>query len=196
MVDGRIDDDEKEDSRPASVRVLTKANKRNSEELIGRCKAFVDSCVKAGAPVTVKRVALGVGCSTSFIYKHDEILEYIKAKSKVKPRAATKLTKSERLLLDINELEKEKAVLEAKYVSLLKERITTYQREEVILTEFINERLRGIRDHKFRYVGTMYKLGGKEVDENGFFRVRAESPLNSLEGRRLTVSLPADLPVE
>lgn len=173
-------DKEDVDTRSASVRVLHSASRKKRDELEKRCMAYIDACVKAGAPVTVKRVAVGAGCSVSFIYKNEKIKDYIKKSGKAKPSTKTKLTKSEKLLIDIANLEKENLALTEKYTTLLKRRIKDYQAGIAREQEIVYELLRGIRDHKYKYIGDMFNRKD-EIDENGYLIVGEDSNLWKLE---------------
>lgn len=84
--------------------------------------------VKKGIPLTVERVSLNAGCSKSFIYKNQEIRDYIN-NSKQKPvigkRTYTDLEEANKR---IKELEIENMTLRLKNIGLFKRATNLYTR--------------------------------------------------------------------
>lgn len=69
---------------PPQHKILGESSAKRSQKLIAHTKAIIDDMVTNGIPLTVERVSLNAGCSKSFIYKNQEIRDYIN-NSKQKP---------------------------------------------------------------------------------------------------------------
>lgn len=91
-------------------------------------KAIIDDMVKKGIPLTVERASLNAGCSKSFIYKNQEIRDYIN-NSKQKPvigkRTYTGLEEANK---HIKELEIKNMTLRMKNIGLFKIATNLYTR--------------------------------------------------------------------
>ena len=65
------------DMTPSQHKILGKSSTKRSQKLIAHTKAIIDDMVKKGIPLTVERVSLNAGFPKSFIYKNQEIRDYI-----------------------------------------------------------------------------------------------------------------------
>lgn len=91
-------------------------------------KSIIDDMVKKGILLTVERVSLNAGCSKSFIYKNQEIIDYInnsKQKSVIGKRTYTDLEEANKR---IKELEIKNIALHLKNIGLFKRATNLYTR--------------------------------------------------------------------
>ena len=116
------------DMTPPQHKILGESSTKRSQKLIAHTKAIIDDMVKKGIPLTVERVSLNAGCSKSFIYKNQEIRDYIN-NSKQKPvigkRTYTDLEEANKR---IKELEIENMTLRLKNIGLFKQATNLYTR--------------------------------------------------------------------
>lgn len=116
------------DMTPPQHKILRESSTKRSKKLIAHTKAIIDDMVKKGIPLTVERVSLNAGCSKSFIYKNQEIRDYIN-NSKQKPvigkRTYTDLEEANKR---IKELEIENMTLRLKNIGLFKRATNLYTR--------------------------------------------------------------------
>ena len=116
------------DMTPPQHKILGESSAKRSQKLIAHTKAIIDDMVKNGIPLTVERVSLNAGCSKSFIYKNQEIRDYIN-NSKQKPvigkRTYTDLEEANKR---IKELEIENMTLRLKNIGLFKISTNLYTR--------------------------------------------------------------------
>lgn len=116
------------DMTPPQHKILGKSSTKRSQKLIAHTKTIIDDMVKKGIPLTVERVSLNAGCSKSFIYKNQEIRDYIN-NSKQKPvigkRTYTDLEEANKR---IKELEIENMTLRLKNIGLFKRATNLYTR--------------------------------------------------------------------
>ena len=116
------------DMTPPQHKILGESSAKRSQKLIAHTKAIIDDMVKNGIPLTVERVSLNAGCSKSFIYKNQEIRDYIN-NSKQKPvigkRTYTDLEEANKR---IKELEIENMTLRLKNIGLFKISTNRYTR--------------------------------------------------------------------
>ena len=113
---------------PPQHKILGESSAKRSQKLIAHTKAIIDDMVKNGIPLTVERVSLNAGCSKSFIYKNQEIRDYIN-NSKQKPvigkRTYTGLEEANK---HIKELEIKNMTLRMKNIGLFKIATNLYTR--------------------------------------------------------------------
>ncbi len=113
---------------PPQHKILGESSAKRSQKLIAHTKAIIDDMVTNGIPLTVERVSLNAGCSKSFIYKNQEIRDYIN-NSKQKPvigkRTYTDLEEANKR---IKELEIENMTLRLKNIGLFKISTNLYTR--------------------------------------------------------------------
>ena len=116
------------DMTPPQHKILGENSAKRSQKLIAHTKAIIDDMVKKGIPLTVGRVSLNAGCSKSFIYKNQEIRDYIN-NSKQRPvigkRTYTDLEEANKR---IKELEIENMTLRLKNIGLFKRATNLYTR--------------------------------------------------------------------
>ena len=116
------------DMTPPQHKILGESSTKRSQKLIAHTKAIIDDMVKKGIPLTVESVSLNAGCSKSFIYKNQEIRDYIN-NSKQKPvigkRTYTDLEEANKR---IKELEIENMTLRLKNIGLFKQATNLYTR--------------------------------------------------------------------
>lgn len=116
------------DMTPPQHKILGESSTKRSQKLIAHTKTIIDDMVKKGIPLTVERVSLNAGCSKSFIYKNQEIRDYIN-NSKQKPvigkRTYTDLEEANKR---IKELEIENMTLRLKNIGLFKRATNLYTR--------------------------------------------------------------------
>ena len=116
------------DMTPPQHKILGESSTKRSKKLIVHTKAIIDDMVKKGIPLTVERVSLNAGCSKSFIYKNQEIRDYIN-NSKQKPvigkRTYTDLEEANKRT---KELEIENMTLRLKNIGLFKRATNLYTR--------------------------------------------------------------------
>ena len=116
------------DMTPPQHKILGESSTKRSQKLIAHTKAIIDDMVKKGIPLTVESVSLNAGCSKSFIYKNQEIRDYIN-NSKQKPvigkRTYTDLEEANKR---IKELEIENMTLRLKNIGLFKRATNLYTR--------------------------------------------------------------------
>lgn len=116
------------DMTPPQHKILGESSTKRSQKLIAHTKAIIDDMVKKGIPLTVERVSLNAGCSKSFIYKNQEIRDYIN-NSKQKPVIGKKTyTDLEESNKRIKELEIENMTLRLKNIGLFKQATNLYTR--------------------------------------------------------------------
>lgn len=116
------------DMTPPQHKILGESSAQRSQKLIAHTKAVIDDMVKKSIPLTVERVSLNAGCSKSFIYKSEEIRDYInnaKQKPTLGKRTYTDLEEANKR---IKELEIENMTLRMKNVGLLKIATNLYTR--------------------------------------------------------------------
>lgn len=116
------------DMTPPQHKILGESSTKRSKKLIVHTKAIIDDMVKKGIPLTVERVSLNAGCSKSFIYKNQEIRDYInnsKQKSVIGKRTYTDLEEANKR---IKELEIENMTLRLKNIGLFKRATNLYTR--------------------------------------------------------------------
>ena len=116
------------DMTPPQHKILGESSTKRSQKLIAHTKAIIDDMVKKGIPLTVESVSLNAGCSKSFIYKNQEIRDYIN-NSKQKPTIGKRTyTDLEEANKRIKELEIENMILRMKNVGLFKIATNLYTR--------------------------------------------------------------------
>lgn len=116
------------DMTPPQHKILGESSAKRSQKLIAHTKSVIDDMVEKGIPLTVERVSLNAGCSKSFIYKNQEIRDYIN-NSKQKPTIGKRTyTDLEEANKRIKELEIENMVLRMKNVGLFKIATNLYTR--------------------------------------------------------------------
>ena len=116
------------DMTPPQHKILGESSTKRSKKLIVHTKAIIDDMVKKGIPLTVERVSLNAGCSKSFIYKNQEIRDYIN-NSKQEPTIGKRTyTDLEEANKRIKELEIENMILRMKNVGLFKRATNLYTR--------------------------------------------------------------------
>ncbi len=116
------------DMTPPQHKILGESSTKRSQKLIAHTKAIIDDMVKKGIPLTVERVSLNAGCSKSFIYKNQEIRDYIN-NSKQKPAIGKRTyTDLEEANKRIKELEIENMTLRLKNIGLFKRATNLYTR--------------------------------------------------------------------
>ena len=116
------------DMTPPQHKILGESSAQRSQKLIAHTKAVIDDMVKKSIPLTVERVSLNAGCSKSFIYKSEEIRDYInnaKQKPTLGKRTYTDLEEANKR---IKELEIENMILRMKNVGLFKRATNLYTR--------------------------------------------------------------------
>ena len=102
--------------------------KLNQEVTKAHTKSVIDDMVEKGIPLTVERVSLNAGCSKSFIYKNQEIRDYIN-NSKQEPTIGKRTyTDLEEANKRIKELEIENMILRMKNGGLFKRATNLYTR--------------------------------------------------------------------
>ena len=102
------------------TKLLSYSSKERSADLVAHTKAVIDNMIKDGTPLTASRIALNAGCSKSFIYKNQEIREYLNSKD-IKPKAHKNVYSS------LEEANKRIRELEVQNMELLKENTKLYQ---------------------------------------------------------------------
>ena len=116
------------DMTPPQHKILGESSTKRSKKLIAHTKAVIDDMVEKGIPLTVERVSLNAGCSKSFIYKNQEIRDYIN-NSKQKPTLGKRTyTDLEEANKRIKELEIENMTLRLKNIGLFKRATNLYTR--------------------------------------------------------------------
>ena len=116
------------DMTPPQHKILGESSTKRSKKLIAHTKAVIDDMVEKGIPLTVERVSLNAGCSKSFIYKNQEIRDYIN-NSKQKPTLGKRTyTDLEEANKRIKELEIENMTLRLKNIGLFKRATSLYTR--------------------------------------------------------------------
>ena len=104
------------DMTPPQQKLLGESSTNRSQKLIAHTKSVIDDMVEKGIPLTVERVSLNSWCSKSFIYKNQEIRDYIN-NSKQEPTIGKRTyTDLEEANKRIKELEIENMILRMKNV--------------------------------------------------------------------------------
>ena len=119
------------DMTPPQHKILGESSTKRSKKLIVHTKAIIDDMVKKGIPLTVERVSLNAGCSKSFIYKNQEIRDYIN-NSKQKPVIG------KRTYTDLEEANKRIKELEIKNMTLRLKNIGLFKRATNLYTRMAN----------------------------------------------------------
>lgn len=103
------------------TKLLSYSSRERSADLVAHVKSVIDNMIKDGTPLTASRIALNAGCSKSFIYKNQEIRDYLDSKD-IKPKAHKNVYSSiEEANKRIRDLENQNMLLTMENVNLYKE---------------------------------------------------------------------------
>lgn len=116
------------DMTPPQHKLLGETSAERSKKLIAHTKSVIDDMVHEGIPLTVERVSLRAGCSKSFIYKNQEIRDYINNANQEPTMGKRTYTTLEEAQKRIKELETENMTLRMKNIGLFKIATNLYTR--------------------------------------------------------------------